>query len=205
MNEKAKISAILLAAGSSARFGAKNKLLQKIAEQTILQLNLAFLTQFDFREIVLVGSPGLEDGLPQINENIHFVINHEARSGMASSIKCGIAALKQRMSGLLIHLADKPFVKPETVDTLMREFVRLDCQKICVPVFNGQTGHPVIFPAKLKSDLLNLTGDTGGRNLLAQKSAIVHRVQLNDAAILKDINTMNDLNFYRKREERNAT
>lgn len=205
MHNHLNICALLLAAGSSKRFGTENKLQKMIGGQTLLHKSIALLENFEYREKRIVVRPDDNPRIPKDAKNLQIVVNAHAVSGLASSFICGMATLTPGWSGVLIHLADKPFVKKKTIDFLIREFVRFKCQKICLPVFNGMHGHPVIFPASMQEGLLALQGDTGGRELLERFPSIVRRIEVDDPAILEDINTMEDFAYYKKREEGNAT
>ena len=60
---------------------------------------------------------------------------------------------------------------------------------IIIPVYNGARGNPVIFPAALKSDLLNLEGDCGGRIIAERMENIVKLVPIESDLEGADIDT----------------
>ncbi len=198
-----KISAVLLAAGASKRFGRENKLLQKISGDSILQKSCQLLRQFEFHEFIIVTTAPGETICTLMNPT-KIAVNRDAAGGLASSIKCGISALAADWQGLLIHLADKPFVQVETIAVILREFERCRGKNICLPLYRGKPGHPVIFPKFMLPELLALKGDQGGKKLLRQGKFPARQIAVDDAFILQDINTKNDWIFHQEREKRNA-
>jgi molybdenum cofactor cytidylyltransferase len=64
---------------------------------------------------------------------------------------------------------------------------------IVVPRYQGQRGNPVGFAAKFTDDLLRLSGDQGARALFEKYPSDVEYIDTDDAGILIDIDTPEDL------------
>jgi molybdenum cofactor cytidylyltransferase len=62
-----------------------------------------------------------------------------------------------------------------------------------VATFEGQAGHPALFSAALFPDLLNLTGDWGGRRILDDLGARLARIEAPDDGVLFDVDRPGDL------------
>ena len=62
--------------------------------------------------------------------------------------------------------------------------------------YRGQRGHPVGFAAELYPELTALGGDEGARRIIARYPAFP--VELDDAGILVDIDTVDDLEALRR-------
>ena len=142
-----KIFAILLAAGSSKRFG-KDKLLQRLANNKTVAATTAANLKKATPHVIAVIRPGdaqLEDELQALD--IRVVVNQHADSGMASSIVAGIMASSEA-DGWLIALADMPWVKPETITRLKEKL--LQGKSIVAPVHENRRGNPVGFSKQWK-------------------------------------------------------
>lgn len=100
------------------------------------------------------------DGLP-----VHWVVNSAARSGMATSIAAGIAALPATTDAVVIALADQPLVDSSVVALLATRW-REGAAKAVAPEYDDGRGHPVLFDATLFAELGALEGDRGARQLL---------------------------------------
>jgi CTP:molybdopterin cytidylyltransferase MocA len=60
---------------------------------------------------------------------------------------------------------------------------------------DGQPGQPVVFPARLRPDLLALTGDAGGRDILRREEVML--VPLPGRRALTDLDTPEDFAAWR--------
>ena len=63
---------------------------------------------------------------------------------------------------------------------------------IFAPEAEGRRGNPVLFPAALFEELLQVTGDRGGRQVIAAHPDLLRTVTV-PAAELKDIDTKEDM------------
>src|SRR5581483_1569221 len=91
--------------------------------------------------------------------------------------------------GWIVALADMPRIQSSTIEAVARA---LDGgASLVAPFYAGQRGHPVGFGAGHREALLSLDGDSGARALL--KSERVMRLDVDDAGILRDVDTPEDL------------
>jgi molybdenum cofactor cytidylyltransferase len=123
-------------------------------------------------------------------------VERSNHAGMGDTIAAAVAANKDA-DGWLMLPADMPFVP---VDVMLAVARGLPAAEICVPVFQGQRGHPVGFSKRCLNDLLALTGDEGARSLLQRFE--VTKITVDDlpqaAGCLIDIDTRQDLESVQK-------
>lgn len=98
--------------------------------------------------------------------------------------------LSGKWAGCLVCLGDMPFIRPETYQALS---ARLRPDNIVIPCFDGKPGNPVGFGRDYFPELACLSGDQGGRELIAGYPQAVLRLDIDDPAILQDIDTPADL------------
>lgn len=186
---------ILLAAGHSRRFGAQNKLTQRLPDSRMLALSsaqnlLAVLPQ----SIGVVRSQYVELQSTLAGAGLQLVICGEHEQEMGDSLAAGIRhaiRLYPQSRGFVIALGDMPYIQPETIREIAS---RIEAGGgIVVPTYQGKRGHPVGFAARFAADLLALNGDQGARILFERYSAEVERFECNDPGILLDIDTPEDL------------
>ena len=185
-----EIVTILLAAGSSSRFG-KDKLLQRLPNHKTVVASTVENLKNATPNVITVIRPEhsqLETELQGLG--IRIVVNQHASSGMASSIVAGILA-SQQADGWIIALADMPWVKSETICRIKEKL--LQGKSIVVPVYENRRGNPVGFSKQWKEELLKLQGDMGARVLLANNSENLSTLNTDDPAILMDIDYPGDL------------
>jgi molybdenum cofactor cytidylyltransferase len=184
------IGAVLLAAGSSRRFGG-DKLLAPLADGTPIGFATASTLVATLPSVVAVVRPGaaaLAAGLRACGAEI--VICPRADEGMGTSLAWGVAATAG-WSGWVVALADMPFVQPATVGKLVAAVA--GGAALAAPRYEGKRGHPVCFGASYREALLALTGDRGGRELLRAAGDRLHLVDCDDPGVLADIDTPAEL------------
>jgi len=97
--------------------------------------------------------------------SVRTVFNAEFAGGQSSSLRRGLEALPARTGAALVLYADQPFVTAGLIETIVRAH-RRTFAPVCVPVFEGQYGNPVLFDKAVFSELRALSGDAGVRELL---------------------------------------
>lgn len=120
--------------------------------------------------------------------DVIFAHNGDYASGIASSLKTGLAALPQSAQAVFILLGDMPLVNARLLEDLMQALHNnLDADAI-VPVYKGQRGNPVLLARKLFSQAQELKGDDGARRILRDPALTIVEVEA-DAAAALDIDT----------------
>lgn len=187
---KAPLFSLVLAAGNSRRFGSP-KQLARYHGQTLVQRATQLASHITGPNTVLVvGSDWqrvVEDCCPFKG---FFVRNEACDTGLASSIACGIEAVRSVAGAVIILLADQPLISVVHLQALQEQWLASK-SSIVATEFANIAGPPAIFPATSFGSLLNLQGDQGARALLNRKNASVIRVPFPDAAV--DIDTPDDL------------
>ncbi len=187
------ISAIVLAAGGSRRFGSQ-KLLAELHGKAVVRWSVEQLLEAEPDEvIVVVGADGeairaVLDGLA-----VRVVVNDSWAEGIGSSLRTGIAALGADADAAMIALGDQPSVEPRVIASLLNAHAEGD-KAIVVPSYRGERGHPVIFAASIFPELLVLGGDRGARDVIARDPGRVAVVEF-DAPLPPDVDTEAELRF----------
>lgn len=111
-----------------------------------------------------------------------------ASLGQAESLKAGVRAFMAQgtFSGVMVFLGDQPLVSPAVVRQL-RLFFAQDPTRAAAPVCNGKRGHPVILPSAACGAVLELTGDTGARDILHNYH--LRLLETGDTATVRDMDT----------------
>jgi molybdenum cofactor cytidylyltransferase len=198
------VAAILLAAGSSQRFGPKNKLLAEVDGRPLIFWPAARLARSRVRELVVVTGPDrskIEQALADFE--VRFVHNPDHQAGMGRSIAVGIGSLDAETHGALICPGDMPEVSPELIDKLIEEFERNGATSIVYPALpDGSQRNPVVWPRRLFFRLAALDGPAGGKPLLAECKTEAVAVPVSDGRDFLDIDTAEDLVRYRQHPRR---
>lgn len=184
----AEISAIVLAAGRSQRFGRDKRL--ELIDATPMFLLTALKLKAVIADTLVVLGP--QDEVHQrllCDRGLDFVVCPDARRGMAHSLAYGVAQ-RPNASGWLIMPADMPFIQEATLLALIRASRG---QALAAPVCRGRRGHPVWFEHAYYQSLCALTGDQGARSVLNGAQATLHQIPVDDTGCLLDIDKPQDL------------
>lgn len=158
------ISALLLAAGASRRFGGGlQKLVQDLDGKPVVRWSAEWLIGPPIDEVIVVAGTAdhaLRDALMGLD--VRIVVNAKAAEGMASSLSAGVAALSPATDAALVALGDEPLAGREPLTRVVERY-REGGAAIVAPLFRGVRGHPVLFHRAVFPELLALSGDRGAR------------------------------------------
>ena len=168
------VALLLLAAGASTRMGRPKQLLPYHG-RTLLRHAAETAVATGCAPIVLV-TGALHDELvgEVVDLPVQAVHNPEWQSGMASSIRAGLAAVAGA-SAVLIMLTDQPLVTPELLRQLLAR-QRQTQAPIIAAAYGDTLGVPAVFDQAMISRLLQLQGQQGAGRLIASLGAAVGRV-----------------------------
>ncbi len=196
MKQLPAIAGVILAAGMSKRMGSLKQLL-KIGDRYLLQRVVEVAAQSKLEKIYLVLGYQHERILGTLhrlrkNPKIEILHNPGFEEGMSSSVKCGVGAAQSDFDAVMFLLGDQPFVSSSMINRLLMEYNSSDRQ-ICVPAFQGRRGNPAIFGSFFFNELINLSGDKGGRHIIEDNPEEVLLVPVKDPKALFDIDCPEDL------------
>ena len=190
------LSAIVLAAGLSKRMGTANKLLLKYKNRTVVEIVVENVIASGIEEVIVVTGHEAEMVYDILkNLPVTFVHNLDYGKGMTTSIQAGLQHTTG--DGYMICLSDMVLLTSEDYSSLKASFeqeVQVDKKCICIPVYNGQKGNPVIFSAYYRELILQCEYMEGCKNIIADYKENVHLVQMNTSNILTDIDNPEDYN-----------
>ena len=188
------VAAVILAAGESRRSGDANKLLFEAGGAPLVRRAAGAALASRAAEVITV--TGYEADLiisALAGLDLRVVHNPDYHQGLSSSLKAGISAVPEGRMGALVLLADMPRISADIIDLLIRRFEDGGETDICAPVFERRRGHPVLWPRRFFPQLLVVSGDTGGRDLLKLNADEISAVEVDTADIHFDIDSPGDL------------
>jgi molybdenum cofactor cytidylyltransferase len=183
------IASIILAAGASQRMG-RPKMLLPYRSGTVLSCAVAPHLEAGAGQVIVVLGHRAEEvrsaaELP-VDPRLATVVNLDWAEGMASSIRRGLEECGEA-SAVLVALGDQPGVDAARVKALLAAWgpdVRL-----VVPVHGDRGSHPVLFARSLFSELRDLRGEVGARDVVRRHWVEAVRVP---APALADLDTAED-------------
>jgi molybdenum cofactor cytidylyltransferase len=186
---------LLLAAGESSRMGRPKQLLEVGGKPLIVRAVEAALASAAWPVIVVLGAHASSIRPVLASFPVLLVENADWTSGMASSLRRGIATLQEfsrSIDGALVALCDQPHFSSATIAALWTAFRSPDC--IVAARYGGTVGVPALFGRAYFPELLALEGAQGARSVLQKHAAKVTPVDLPELAI--DLDTPEDVERY---------
>lgn len=185
------IAGVVLAAGSSSRFGGQ-KLLALLDGTPVVRWSVEALLEAGLADVVVVlGRDAPEVRAALAGLPVRCVTNAAYAQGLSGSLRAGVMALGDTVTAAVLALGDQPRVGAAVVRALCEAY-RESRSPIVVPVYEGVRGNPVLVDRSLFGELLAVTGDEGARGVIARDAARVHRVEL-PYAMPADVDTRADL------------
>ena len=185
------VAAIILAAGASVRFGQPKLLADWRGKPLIAHAADVVLASSARPVVAVVGAHEQAIRVALGDRPVMVVVNPNWAEGMSTSVQAGLAALPPGTGGALFVLADQPNHTPELLNRLIEQF-RATGAPIVELRFGDQPGNPALFARELFGELMQLTGDRGGRPVIQKYADRVAVAQADDLATLQDIDTPED-------------
>ena len=200
-----RIAAVVMAAGRSSRMGGANKLLAEVEGQPMVRrVVMTALSSGAAPVFVILGHDAHRVRAALRGCKVHFVDNPAYAEGMSTSLRQGLAALPADADGAVILLGDMPRIDQAAIDRLIAAFDPTEGRSICVPVWNGKRGNPVLWARRYFAEMAEIAGDVGARHLIGEYADQVAEVPMPDDATLVDIDTPEALNALRRDQGREA-
>jgi CTP:molybdopterin cytidylyltransferase MocA len=119
------------------------------------------------------------------------VPNPDAEGDMLSSVRCGLRALPPQCEAVLVALGDQPSVTADLVARMVEAF-RTSGRGIVVPTCGGSPGHPILFSARYREEVLTCHDGVGLCGLRRAHPDDVFQMRVTDPSVLTDMDHPED-------------
>ncbi len=195
------VDAILLAAGQSKRMGSRNKLLEPVGDEPLVRRVAAAVGAAEIRRLIVVTgyeADRVRDALSGLE--CRFADNPDYPTGMGSSVAAGARAAfdaAEPPDAAIVCLGDMPDITPAVLNALIRNYEPAASRTIVATSSAGQRGNPVLWDRRFAEDLASLGGDAGARDMLRDHAGQTVTVEVEDHAVLRDLDTPAAFEDYR--------
>mgnify|MGYP002619913121 CR=1 FL=1 len=186
------VGAIVLAAGASVRMGESKALLRWRGRAFVTHVVEGARGAGCSPIVVVQGAFVLP---AELVAGAVLVDNPSWQAGQLSSLQCGIRSLAgAQLSGALVLTVDRPHVQSATLRALV-EAHRTEPQAIWQPDFEGQRGHPIVFPMDVLHEIAELPLEASPRSVLRRFDVAARRrsISVLDRAVLDNLDRPEDL------------
>jgi molybdenum cofactor cytidylyltransferase len=195
---EARIAAVVLAAGQSRRMGERNKLLEEVDDAPMV-LHAVRAARASSAEQVIVVTGHERERVESLlaDEDVVFAHNPGYAEGLSTSLATGVGAVAEGIEGVVVCLGDMPRVSARHLNRLIAAFDPVEGRSICLATRHGKRGNPVLFAARYFPEIQDIRGDVGARHLVGSYEEQVCEVEMDDDAVLIDVDSPHALRAIR--------
>ena len=204
MSGSENIAIIILAAGASKRMGQSKQLL-KWGEFTLLEHAIKQACETLCEQVIVVLGAHSKHIKSNTNSfSATLIENPNWENGMSSSISCGIKhlkALKKDIDGVLITLADQPFISTSDLNALIKGFkteTALEKQIVATQYMN-HLGVPALFGKYHFKALEQIKHKSGAKQIIQDHLKTVYSIPLKGS--IQDIDNLEDYKSALKKKD----
>ena len=183
-----KHGAIVLAAGASKRLGRPKQLVEIGGEPLLRRVVDAALATTPHECIVVLDESAPFDAVLAALD-VRVVRIPDAATGMAASLRAGVAATDRECDGALIVVTDQPALDARHLHALCAAWHAAPAFAIA-SAYAGVIGVPALLPRSWFDAVAALSGDVGARELLRARADVI-AIAAPDLA--RDIDTPDDV------------
>lgn len=199
MDVPSHTAAVILAAGTSSRMGhERNKLLLPLQHRPVLAHVLeAALGSCAHPVVLVLGHQAAEIRAHLQQDTSHYPVeiveNPHYAQGQSTSMQTGLRTLlahkeKEDLENVIFLLGDQPMVTSHIIDELITRKEESG-KRIVLPLYQGKRGNPVLFALDLAPELLQVSGDEGGRGVLKRHPDEIATVEMDEETASFDVDT----------------
>jgi molybdenum cofactor cytidylyltransferase len=187
------VRGVLLAAGTSNRYGESNKLLQTLEGKPLVRHAAETLHRSVLDGVTIVVGCEADSVRAALGDlPVAVRVNDDYTAGQSTSVRIGIEdAASRDADAALVALGDMPWVNFETINLLVEGY-RRGVSDVLVAACEGTRGNPVLFDSRFFEALTDVSGDVGGREIIFEADGAV-AVETGDDGVLRDIDQPADL------------
>ncbi|MDD2556122.1 MAG: nucleotidyltransferase family protein [Syntrophaceticus sp.] len=155
------IAAVILGAGLSRRLGRPKQLL-RLGGKTIIEHVTENVLQTEVCEVIVVVGAYCQEVEQVLNlYPVKCIYNSRFKDGIGTSVAAGAKVVAPHVKGIMFVVGDQPLLSPEYMNQMLKFF--LEKKPL---ILKPEKGMPAIFAEELRQELMALTGDIGGRQLI---------------------------------------
>lgn len=184
-----RVGAVVLAAGRGSRMGGPVKQLATIGGVPLVRRAAeAAVASRAAPVVVVTGHAAGEVAAALEGLDVTLVHNPDFAEGLSTSLRAGLSALPEEVEAAVVLLADMPGIDGAAIDRVIGAYDPAAGALVVMATAAGRRGNPVLWSRRFFPELSAVTGDTGGRQVIAGVPEAVVEVELGEAAAL-DVDT----------------
>lgn len=160
---------------------------------TVIDQIMQTLVQSELGDILVVTGANrkeIEDAIKIYPVRTVYNPNFENGS-MLISLQTGVKALLSDSRAFFIILGDQPFLKADTINSLL-DLYNNQPGKIIIPSYKMRRGHPWLLDSSFKNEIFDLVEPENLRDLVTRNESNISYLVVDDPDILEDMDSPED-------------
>lgn len=184
------IASVILAAGDSSRLG-QSKVLFRWKGESLIHRSVRIALEAGLWPVIVVAGSDVEQISAEVSTTGAYVIhNKDWKMGQSTSVKTGLKFVPQQSGAVIFQVVDQPGLTKDLIWAL-KELYYQTRGKIIQPQAAGSRTNPVLFDRSTFIDLMEISGDQGGRSIFHKYS--ISYLPWHDPGILLDLDNPEDI------------
>jgi len=171
------------------------KALLEIGNETFAACIARKAREAGIQSIFLITGPDHEAIVKHSAPEIVCIRNDDFRKGQISSLQKGIRSLTADTDAVMVWPVDQPLIQSDTARRLIDSYER-ESRELTIPIYQQRKGHPVIYGKQAMQSALGLGSQQTAKQLQSMYSNNLVLMEVEDPAILIDIDTPGDYAKY---------
>jgi molybdenum cofactor cytidylyltransferase len=184
---------VILAAGPSSRLGQPKQLVN-VNGKTLLESSILCSQNAQLNIAVITGAHSEKIIEQHKNLEAEFIFNENWEEGVSSSIRKAVIHFEKDYDAIMFTLCDQYLVSPKHLINLITYWEN-HTESIVASAYQNQIGVPAIFPKRFFSQLKQLSGDKGAKEIIQNSGDGVHAIYFDEGKY--DVDTVEDLEALR--------
>jgi molybdenum cofactor cytidylyltransferase len=191
-SSKSRLIGIILAAGRGRRMGGTKQLVMlhtPAGEKPLVAAAYDAIGGACEKMVVVLGHEAQAVANALAPRSFRRVVS-DPDAPMFDSIRAGLTAAEalDPAAAVLLQPGDHPHVSPQTLELLVNAGAE-EPQRVIMPEFQGQGGHPVLIPPPIVRRLLVEACPAGLARFWADHPQLCRRITVDDPSVIRDIDT----------------
>lgn len=189
-----KIIGVYLAAGNSRRMGPGiHKLSLPFHHEPFGNAALQIALSSNLAGIIIVTNDASWVSRSLRHKNVYVLSCSDSSQGQSHSLRCGVKkAMQMKADGIVVLLADQPFIKAELINELIDCYKQQQTAYYVAAKHRGIVRPPVLFAKKTFPILQTLEGDQGARAIFQKSFVKGITISYEEPALFYDVDSWSD-------------
>jgi molybdenum cofactor cytidylyltransferase len=198
--QRARIGAVLLAAGEGRRLGGVVKGAIEMQGVPLIKRALFSLSGVGVDEVAVVlgYQADLLEAMVQ-DFPVTVVRNPAYEEGQMGSVQLGLQSLSGAFDAILVCLVDQPLLNAQDLTVLIGAFKKRAAGSIVMPHVHGRRGNPIILDWQVRDEILSSGENLGCRRFIEQNPELVSIFETDNDHFVIDLDTQEDIDNLEKR------